>query len=205
MLDAQAIWDRFGRLPRAGRWAVAAAIGAAVFLVWDAAIRPVADSWNSRADEMLADARRAGDGARRRQQVTGLADPIRALGAVEKPGDEPQGTSDLHAVVNEVLKRHRVTKDSFNYRGATKLPRGSLAKVIHPKKRLERITGDLRFEATQEDTMAIISELEGSPLVESISSVRLTRQSGPRKLTVDLTVDAWIEAFDETGRRTGGI
>ncbi len=204
MLDTQAMWDRFGRLPRAGRWAAAAAIGAAAFLLWDAGIRPLADEWNSRADVMLADSRRAGEGGKRRQQVTGLADPIRALGVVEKPGDEPQGNSDLLGVVNDVLKRHRVTKDSFNYRGATKLPRGALAKVIHPKKRLERITGDLRFEATQEDALAIISELESSPLVEAVSSVRLTRQSGPRKLTVDLTLDAWIEAFDEPSRRTGG-
>lgn len=204
MLDAQTIWDRFRGLPRAGRWAVAAALAVALFLLWDAGIRPLTESWNDRADQVLANAGEAGNSRRRLQQLRETKEPILALGAVERPGGESEGNRDLHAVVNNVLKRRKVSRDSFNYRGASKLPRGTLQKVIHPKKRLERITGDLRFDATPEEALAIIADLEGSPEIEAISSVRITRQAGPRKVTVDLTVEAWIESFERPSRRTGG-
>ncbi|MCZ6494322.1 MAG: hypothetical protein O6933_09610, partial [Planctomycetota bacterium] len=65
-------------------------------------------------------------------------------------------------------------------------------------------TGDFRFDAAPDEAIAIIAELESSPMIEAISSVRITRVSGTRKVTVDLTVEAWIVSA-EPRRRMGGV
>lgn len=197
------IWQRYRKLPRATQWALAAGIAVVVFLIYDSIVGPLTGSWNEQADEMLADVATATGGGQRARQVSGLREPILALGVVSMPGTESDANQALHAIVNDVLKRHPVSRDSFNYHGAAKLPRGTLRDVLASGQSLERISGDLRFDAEPEEAMSIIAELEDSPNIESISSVRMTRQAGPQKVTVDLTVDAWIVSADTRARGLG--
>ena len=70
---------------------------------------------------------------------------------------------------------------------------------------MARITGDLRFDASPQEATAIIAELEASPKIEAVSRVRLTRQGGRPKVTVDLSVESWIIATKRQGRRGGGV
>ncbi|MHC4306938.1 MAG: hypothetical protein ACYSW2_21040, partial [Planctomycetota bacterium] len=106
--------------------------------------------------------------------------------------------------VNEVLKQHRVSDDSFNYRGPEKLPRGTLAQILRSGQRVERVTGDLRFDASPTEAIAIIAELESSPTIEAVSDVRMTLQGGRQKVRVDLTVESWIVSSERRSRRMGG-
>ncbi len=204
MTSTQNLWQRFRRLPRAGQWAIAAAVGIALFMVWNDYVLTWARTWNEQADELLADAREAAGGERRLSRVNGLRNTIQGLGPVEPPGSQAQAELALNDAVNEVLKGHRVSDDSFNYRGAEKLPRGTLSQILRAGQRVERITGDLRFDAAPEEAIAIIAELEASPTIEAVSDVRMTLQGGRQKVRVDLTVESWIVSSERRTRRGGG-
>ena len=204
MTKTQTIWNRFRQLPRAVQWAGLAAIGIGLFLLYDQHVRPITTIWNDHANEMLKEVGEAARSENRSRQLRAMQEPILGLGAVETPGNEAQGSNALNDAVNEVLKRHSVTRDSFNLRGATRLPRNTLSQIIQTNQLVQRITGDFRFDATPDEAVAIIAELESSPVIEAISSVRITRVSGTRKVTVDLTVEAWIVST-EPRKRMGGV
>ena len=70
---------------------------------------------------------------------------------------------------------------------------------------MERITGDLRFDASPTEAIAIIAELEASPTIEAVSDVRMTLQGGRQKVRVDLTVESWIVSSGRRSRRVGGV
>ncbi|MCZ6852116.1 MAG: hypothetical protein O7F17_10795 [Planctomycetota bacterium] len=204
MTKTQTIWNRFRQLPRAVQWAGLAAIGIGLFLLYDEHVRPITTTWHDHADEMLTEVGEAAKSENRSRQLRAMREPILGLGAVETPSNEAQGSNALNDAVNEVLKRHNVTRDSFNLRGATRLPRSTLSQIIQTNQLVQRITGDFRFDAAPDEAIAIIAELESSPMIEAISSVRITRVSGTRKVTVDLTVEAWIVSA-EPRRRMGGV
>jgi hypothetical protein len=205
MTSTQTIWQRYRRLPRAGQWAVVAVLGIALFMIWDYYVLSLAAAWNEQADDLLADAREAAGGERRLSRMNGLRNTIQGLGPVQRPGTESQAELALNDAVNEVLKRHRVSDDSFNYRGPEKLPRGTLSEVLRTSQRAERITGDLRFDASPTEAIAIIAELEASPTIEAVSDVRMTLQGGRQKVRVDLTVESWIVSSERRSRRVGGV
>jgi hypothetical protein len=205
MTSTQTIWRRYRRLPRAGQWAVAAALGAVLLIIWTDYVLALAAVWNEQADALLADAREAAGGERRLSRMNGLRNTIQGLGPVQRPGTESQAELALNDAVNEVLKRHRVSEDSFNYRGPEKLPRGTLSEILRTSQRAERITGDLRFDASPTEAIAIIAELEASPTIEAVSDVRMTLQGGRQKVRVDLTVESWIVSSERRSRRVGGV
>jgi len=204
MTSTQNLWQRFQRLPRAGQWAIAAAVGIALFMVWNDYVLSWAAAWNQRADELLADAREAAGGERRARRADGLRNVIQGLGPVERAGSEAQAELALNDAVNGVLKGHRVSEDSFNYRGSEKLQRGTLSQILRPGQRVERITGDLRFDASPEEAIAIIAELETSPTIEAVSDVRMAVLAGRQRVRVDLTVESWIVSSESRTRRGGG-
>ncbi|MHC4141359.1 MAG: hypothetical protein ACYSUF_05565 [Planctomycetota bacterium] len=205
MTSTQTIWRRYRRLPRAGQWAVAAALGAVLLIIWTDYVLALAAVWNEQADALLADAREAAGGERRLSRMNGLRNTIQGLGPIQRPGTESQAELALNDAVNEVLKRHRVSDDSFNYRGPEKLPRGTLSEILRTSQRAERITGDLRFDASPTEAIAIIAELEASPTIEAVSDVRMTLQGGRQKVRVDLTVESWIVSSERRSRRVGGV
>ncbi len=202
MIDTRTIWSRFGKLPRAARWAILAVVGLALFLTYDAGVRPVSRGWNDRAEAMLADVRETARAQERLKHLRASRDPILALGPVEIPDREAEAGRALNEAVNEVLKEHPVSRDSFSLRSPAKLKRGTLERLISSDQRVERITGDLRFVAGPEEATAIIAALEKRPEIESISSVRITRKAG-RKVTLDLTVDVWIVTSQRKSRGGG--
>jgi len=199
--DAQQYWQRFRRLPRAGQWAIGGGVLVLALLFYSDYVLRWAGEWNEQADRLLADAREAAGGSRRASRVQGLRDVIQGLGPVQRPADEEEAEMALNAVVNEVLARHTVSRDSFNYRGPSKLKRGTLSEILQPGEHVESISGNLRFDATPEEAVAIIAELETHPTVEAISDVRIAKQTGPHKVTVDLTVESWIVSRERRSRR----
>jgi hypothetical protein len=205
MTSTQSIWQRYRRLPRAGQWAVAAGMVTVLLLIWTDYVLSWAADWNLKADALLADAREAAGGDRRLSRMNGLRNTIQGLGPVHRPGTASQAELALNDAVNEVVKRHPVSDDSFNYRGPEKLPRGTLSQILRPGQRVERITGDLRFDASPTEAIAIIAELEASPTIEAVSDVRMTLQGSRQKVQVDLTVESWIVSSERRARRVGGV
>ena len=78
---------------------------------------------------------------------------------------------------------------------------GSLPGITTSGEQLEQVIGDILFEATQEDALAVISALESSPWIDAVSNIRFTKQDG-RMIRVDLSVEAWvISKSQKRGRR----
>ena len=72
--------------------------------------------------------------------------------------------------------------------------------IANSGQQLEAMIGDIRFEATQENILKVISDLEGSPWIDAVSDIRLTKKDG-RMIRVDLSVEAWVLTTSSKGRR----
>ena len=182
--------ERYRSLPRAGQWGVLAIIGIVAFLLWDATIRPLTDDLNRKSEHIEADVAKIRAGMTIVDDLKKVQRVVEFVGPVVKPGGQAEGGADLLRIVNDVLRKHAVTNPSFDYRPQGKLPNGVLATVTGGK-RLEKLGGDLRFTSSTEDAIAIISDLESSPEVESVSSVRMTKDAN-RKVKVNLSLEAWV-------------
>lgn len=199
------LWQRFEQLPRAGRWAICAAVVITVFLVWNDFVGPQTASFNEEARTLLA-RHETIRGQQRLRQVKLLEEPIRALGTVEEPGNRAESGQALIRAVIEVLKKHSVSDDSWGLGNPTNLPRGTLTELTGDGRRVKRITADVRFDTGPEEATAIIAELEARPEVEAISNLRLSRlHGGRRKVRVALTLDAWIVSAEKSQQRQRGI
>ncbi len=198
------LWQRVGQLPRAGRWAIWAVVVITVFLIWNDFIGPQTASFNEEARTLLARHEMI-RGRQRLRQVKLLAEPIRALGTVEEPGNRAESGQALIRAVIEVLKKHAVSDDSWVLGNPTNLPRGTLSELTGDGGRMQRITAEVRFDTGPEEATAIIAELEECPEIEAISNLRLSRlPRGRRKVRVALTLEAWIVSA-ETRQRQRGI
>ena len=203
-MNEQKTWSqRFNELPRAARWAIIGTVAIVALLMYFDYLGKFADQWNSEADGIRSQVRQAASTNSELDGGRSMEDLISGIGVVEKPADEAKANEALTETVNAIIKRHAVSKDDFKIRRPSRLPTGTLEKIVKgSNKRVEKLTGELRFEASSENMLAIIAELESSPDIESVSHVRLNKLSGTRKLSVQLQVEAWILA-SVTRRGTG--
>ena len=202
MKRVESIWTAYRQAPTTVQWSIGAVVIAVLFLAWNDIVVRLTDEWDVRAHRMLANVDRAAGDTQRLQSLARLRPVVLGLGPVDAPGSESEAEKRLNMAVNEVLKEHPVSRDSFSLRSPAKLKRGTLERLISSDQRVERITGDLRFVAGPDEATAIIAALEKRPEIESISSVRITRKAG-RKVTLDLTVDVWIVTSQRKSRGGG--
>ncbi len=203
MRRVESIWAAYRRAPKTVQWSIGAAVVAVLFLVWNDFVVRLTDEWDLRAQRMLTNVDRVASDTQRLQSLGRLRPVVLGLGPLDEPGSESDAEKRLNMVINDVLKEHTVLHDSFSYRGASKLRRGTLSRVIAPGQQVEHITGDLRFDATPATAAKVIAQLEASADIDAISSLRMTRQAGPRRITVVLTVEAWIVTAERRARGRG--
>ena len=204
-MNEQSTWSqRFAQLPRAAQWALVGGVVIIALLFTDY-LWKFADKWNDKADRIRSQVRQAAltNSGLDRIDDDRMKDLISGVGPVVKPTNEADTNKALTQSVNAILKLHSVSNDDFKIRPPARLPTGTLEKIVQGRnQRVERLTGELRFDASREHTLAIIAELESSEDIESVSHVRLNKKPGTRKLSVRLTVEAWILS-SAAGRRTG--
>ena len=58
--------------------------------------------------------------------------------------------------------------------------------------KIAKVSGELQFECSPDVFSKIIADIESSPAIESISSIRLQRKEAEKKLNVRMTVDTWV-------------
>ncbi len=203
MSRAETLWKSFRQLPRAAQWGIGAVVGGVLLLLWNDYVLQLTDEWNRESERLLAKVDKAAGSGQRLQSLRRLRPAVLGIGPVTAPGREADAERALNEVVNDVLKQHAVSRDSFSNRGSSRLRRGTLSRVLTPGQQVEHITGDLRFDSTPTEATAIIAELESSPWVDAISNLRMTRQPGPRKVRVDLTIEAWIVSTERRARVGG--
>lgn len=195
MSEAASIMDRYRRMPRAIRWALLAAIGIALFEVREIVLRPFANAWDHKAEiieDRVSQVRASQDISR---EIDQMHDLVRDLGPVDVPRNEADGQKSLNAAIGQVLQKNGATNQSWAIG-----PKGNLSKTALPSiangKRIERLAGDLKFDATPKAAAAIIAELESNPDIETVDSVRMTRDASGGKVKVHLTIEAWVLASE---------
>ncbi len=194
---------RFLALPRALQWALLAAIGVGLFLVWDSWIAPMKDDLDKKSSLIEAQVREIRGG---RDLVGALNKPelknvVIGVGTVKPPRSPGTGTRAFTDVVNALMKKHGITDQDFSLRTRGKLQKNALVQVLNGK-RGERLTGELKFSAKPDVALAILSELEASPDIEQVANVRLTKdQAG--KIKVQYTLEAWVIASEGGTTGTG--
>ena len=124
---------------------------------------------------------------------------ITSFGSVELPRSKSEGAAALTEAVHNILSNHDVKNDEYTRTKTSRMKSGSLPGIVSANEHIEQVIGDIRFEASQEEVLNVISQLESSPWIDVVSDVRFSRQSG-RFIRVDLSVEAWVVS---TAKRRG--
>ena len=205
MSSEQTRWQRFRRLPRALQWAVYAAVGMGGFVVVNDHVWKQAAEWRRQADSIQADLQDVHDGRSIADKLLKMQDTIVAHGPVSIPDsdDAEAGSDAFNATVTAVLKAHSVRNDSFDRRDLSKLKLDH-ASFVPAGQEAHYISGDLRFEASPDEAVAVIAELESSPDIEAVTSVRMTRPGSARRVKVQVTLEAWVLTASKSSKRKAG-
>ncbi len=184
----QELFDRIAAFPRAIQWAIWAAIGTIAFLMWDATIAEVAADWSSKAETIEMQIREVNKPTR---LTSSTKSAITAFGEVQLPREKADGASGLTTAIHEILGSSRVKDDDFKRTKTTRMRSSALPGIAQSGQQIEQVIGDLHFEARQSDVLNVIADLESSPWIDAISSVRLTRID-ERLIRVNLSLEAWV-------------
>jgi|GEM_PF-1950932 len=196
-LDRNPTLARLQSLPLAGRIAVGAI---ALLLAW-VALEQWSWSW---ARQWSQDADHIEQVLTTSSELASNADATAVIGAelfgpINPPASESEGAEQMAKAVVDVVKKH-VAHFSYDAQRASSRLSGSGGATIAGNQKLSKVTGDVQFEATPEETAKIIAELEANPAIEAINSLRIQRKDADRKVAVRLTVEAWVYAARTTGR-----
>jgi hypothetical protein len=193
----QSLLDRFLALPRALQWAGLGALGLLLFLIWDSYLKDLTDEINLKSQRILtqvAEVRSAAD-TTAVLNTAELRPVVQAIGAVAKPRSETAGAGAFTDVVNSLVKKHGISDHSFSLRARGKLPKNALIGALPAGKRAERMTADLKFSAKPEVALAALADIESSPDIEQVSSVRLVKDTNG-KVKAHYVLEAWVIASD---------
>lgn len=196
--------QRFTKLPRAIQWAAYAAIVIVLLLVWEQHLFPIADGWNKSAAQIEKNVAQARQGRKVAAdlQKQDIQQVVLSLGTVKVPTGEVESAQALNKIINAVLVKHHATDQTISHRARTRLQRTALANIAQGR-RVDKMSTDLKFVATPAVALAIIADLESSPDINSIYSVRMTRE-GNGRVKVQLTLEAWMFGSESPGG-PGGV
>lgn len=188
--------------PRAVRWAVAAGVAFAAFLLLDNLLWPAADRLNERADRMTQVLDRAAGRAEE------LPSDVRSFALVHGPNAAPkvevQGKEKLAAAVDAVLKKNGVADYSFDDRAAQPLAGSALADVAaFLGGKMGRTVAEIRFDGSPDAVSSILHDLDASPDVDCITDLRLTYAAATKRVTVQMTLEKWGVIRNDSNRRGG--
>ncbi len=196
-LDRNPALAQIRSLPSSGRYGlIALAILASYFAV-DSWSWSWARSWNSEADrikKILSDSAEIvanyGD--------TPLIGP-ETFGPVSPVGSESEGAQSMAIAVVDIVKKY----STLNFSYAAERASMRLTGFSTSGEKIAKVSGELQFECSPEVFSKIVADIENSPAIESISSIRLQRKEAEKKLTVRMTVDTWVIPGKSGG--AGGI
>ena len=195
MQRVQLMLDQVNAWSRAMQWAFWAAIVTIAFLLWDATVAKLGADWEAQVqtkEKQLAELQRP------TTLTSSVKSAVSSFGEVELPREKSVGATAMTEEIQDILSRHRVQNDEYTRTKTNRMKSGSLPGISSSGEQIEQVIGDIRFEATQEEVLKVISELESSPWIDAVSNLRLTKQDG-RMIRVDLSVEAWV--VSKTQRR----
>ena len=173
---------------RALQWAFWAVAFTLAFLIWDATVAELGATW---AAEVKQKELQIKELQRPTTLTSTIKNAVTSFGEVELPRKKSEGAAALTEVVHEILSKHKVKNDEYTRTKTNRMKSGSLPGIVSSGQHVEKVIGDIRFEATQEEVLNVIAEFESSPWIDAISNVRLSKKDG-RMIRVDLSVEAWV-------------
>ena len=173
---------------RALQWAFWATAFTLAFLIWDATVAELGATW---AAEVKQKELQIKELQRPTTLTSTIKNAVTSFGEVELPRKKSEGAAALTEVVHEILSKHKVKNDEYTRTKTNRMKSGSLPGIVSSGQHVEKVIGDIRFEATQEEVLNVIAEFESSPWIDAISNVRLSKKDG-RMIRVDLSVEAWV-------------
>ena len=195
MLSIERFLSQISTWSRAMQWAFWAGTFTLAFLVWDTTVAELSATWAAEAEQKEVQI----EELRRPTTLTStVKNAVTSFGEVELPRKKADGASALTEAVHEILGNHNVKNDEYERTKTNRMKSGSLPGISASGEHIEKVIGDIRFEATQEEVLNVIAEFESSPWIDTISNVRLSKQDG-RMIRVDLSVEAWV--VSQTQRR----
>jgi len=183
--------------PRSTQWVFWAAVGTIAFLIWDATVADLGASWSARADRIEVQIKEVNTPI---FLTSSVKNSISSFGKIELPRSKAEGGAAMTDAVHAILSSHNVKDDEYTRTKSSKMKNGSMRGIANSGQQLEAVIGDIRFEATQENILRIISDLEGSPWIDAVSDIRLTKKD-KRMIRVDLSVEAWVLSSSTRKRR----
>lgn len=184
----------------AKQWAV---VIAGALILWFAADEWIWSSAKSLNDTNSRMERALEEGADRERLVSGVRTAIPTLGRISVPRAERDGSEELSNAVNSVMAKIGLKTFSWEVRpGGNMSPPPELVQLVGADTKLGKVGGELRFNAKQEDVIKVIAGIEAAPEIESITRLKLSRESGDKTVGVTMTVEAWVQ-LDR--KRRGGM
>ncbi len=115
---------------------------------------------------------------------------VRAFGPVDAPATKDDGADALTTSIAAIFKQNN-TNYGLGLR-EQRISSRSLESAVGSK--IEKIVAEIRFDATPDAASAIIAQLEAAPEIDSISDLKLNYQPQTRRVTVQLSAEAWTLA-----------
>jgi len=192
---------RWNKLPPLVRWGGAVAVLIVAFVLVNDYAWATAARLNAEANEIARTLERAS--AARQSLRQDLERTVIARGQVRLPADENRGTQAMADAITEILQgRGGIAGYSYDSGSVSPLAPTILAGVVGPRERGARVAGEVKFEASPDDAMAVIAEIESHPAIQGISRIQMAR-SVQRRVAVILTVETWVTTGTDTPRRFG--
>ena len=185
-LDRNPTLAQIRSLPTAGRYGVIALAILAAYFAVDSWSWNWARTWNLEADriqKILSDS----------AKITANSSDTPSIGPetfgpVLPIGSESEGAQSMATAVVEIVKKYSTTNFSYDAQRAST----RLSGVSANGEKIAKVSGELQFECSADVFSKIVADIESSPAIESISSIRLQRKEAEKKLDVRMTIDTWV-------------
>ena len=185
-LDRNPTLAQIRSLPTAGRYGVIALAILVAYFAVDSWSWSWARAWDLEADriqKILSDS----------AKITANSSDTPAIGPetfgpVFPIGSESEGAQSMATAVVEIVKKYSTTNFSYDAQRAST----RLSGVSANGEKIAKVSGELQFECSADVFSKIVADIESSPAIESISSIRLQRKEAEKKLDVRMTIDTWV-------------
>lgn len=189
---------RYRQMPLAGRLAVVVVGLVSLFVFMDDYTWSYAREWSQRGDQLESLLHR---GALRQAALPkDIERAAIAFGNVEVPSDEASTSQSLAKSINAILKQHHIANSGYESLSGGKLPSNAMPSVAGAGRRIERIRGQVSFDADVDEVAPILADLEADPAIDAIYSLRLNKVPDTRKVTVKLLIESWALSSREARR-----
>lgn len=190
---------RYHAMTTGKRLCVIAVLAVLGFLAADEYSWSLARKWASEGDAIETVLRRSG---KARDLVNSdLRRAVATYGPVVPPQLGDEGGESMTRAVEDILNKFKVTGLSFDRRSGQRMRDQDTEQF--GSNGLDRSQADVKFETTAEDLPKILAALEGDERIAAVTSLRIqgASQSASRRLNVQATIEAWVQAGRSRSRR----